>query len=102
MASVVGDVGKNHLDVISGVIFIISDRTESQTGQIWMGRQGDETEKALGQCTGCGAVCSVWVETDGSVRPISPENDCSCAEPSFEALGEDLMQENTDLTHEDR
>ena len=66
-----------------------------------MGGQGDETEKALGQCTGCGAVCSVWVESDGSVRPISPENDCSCGEPSFEALSDDLMEENTDLVRED-
>lgn len=60
----------------------------------------DETEKALGQCTSCGAVYSVWVEPSGSVRPISPENDCSCAEPSFEALTDDELEGNTGATRE--
>ncbi|MDS0475283.1 hypothetical protein [Natrinema sp. 1APR25-10V2] len=49
----------------------------------------DDSEKAPGVCENCGELLPVWVTRDGTVRPISPHNDCSCADPSLRVVDED-------------
>ncbi|SFS63666.1 hypothetical protein [Halostagnicola kamekurae] len=40
----------------------------------------EDKEKLPGKCDSCGAVFTVWVLADGSIRPVSPENSCACEE----------------------
>ncbi|WP_165875188.1 hypothetical protein [Natrarchaeobius chitinivorans] len=45
-------------------------------------------EKAAGACDNCGELFTVWVHDDGTVRPISPHNACSCDDPELRAVDE--------------
>ncbi|OLZ42718.1 hypothetical protein A6E15_12850 [Natrinema saccharevitans] len=47
-----------------------------------MTKSDDEREKAAGICRRCGDLFTVWDSNDGTVRPVSPHNACSCTDPS--------------------
>lgn len=51
---------------------------------------GDEDrEKAVSICTDCGELFTVWACQDGTLRPVSPHNACSCEDPSPRIVEED-------------
>ncbi|PCR92311.1 hypothetical protein [Natrinema ejinorense] len=53
-----------------------------------MTRSNDDREKAAGICNNCGELFTVWAQQDGSIRPVSPHNACSCEAPSPRVVDE--------------
>ncbi|ELY73120.1 hypothetical protein [Natrinema pallidum] len=46
---------------------------------------GDKT-KTAGICDSCSELFTVWACQDGTVRPVSPHNACSCDDPSYRVV----------------
>lgn len=61
----------------------------------------EDREKAVGICTDCGELFTVWACSDGTLRPVSPHNACSCAEPSPRIVGEDDVFEDVEAVSRD-
>ena len=47
-----------------------------------------QKKKGVAFCEDREDVVSVWIKTDGSIDPISPEGVCSCEEPSLRLIDE--------------
>lgn len=46
------------------------------------------TDKGVAVCEDCEDVVSVWIEPDGTIRPISPQQTCSCGDTSLRLVRE--------------
>nr|WP_226005475.1 hypothetical protein [Natrinema salinisoli] len=53
----------------------------------------EDREKAAGICNDCGELFTVWACQDGTVRPVSPHNACSCPEPAPRVVDEEEVFE---------
>ncbi|MDF9745568.1 hypothetical protein [Natrinema salsiterrestre] len=58
-----------------------------------MTSSNENREKAAGICNDCGELFTVWAWQDGTVRPVSPHNACSCPEPSPRVVDEEEVFE---------
>ena len=55
----------------------------------------DERSKGIAVCEDCDGVVSVWVRSDGTVDPISPQGVCDCDEPTLELVTEEELETET-------
>jgi len=59
-------------------------------------KSDDEREKTAGVCRNCEELFTVWESRDGTVRPVSPYNACSCADPSLRVIDGGTVFEDDD------
>ncbi|ELY70910.1 hypothetical protein [Natrinema versiforme] len=62
-----------------------------------MTQSDGDREKAAGICANCGELFTVWACRDGTVRPVSPHNACSCDDPSYRVVDEAEVFDGRDL-----
>lgn len=68
-----------------------------------MGDSGAEKRKSIAVCDGCETVCLVWAYPDGELRPLSPNNACSCDGSEIRTLGDEIFSERVrERTETDR